>query len=74
MIGFLNTNPRLENESVEPSQAGWGEIFNFTVYVWDPEGGNVTVDGWWSEPPYDTWNGIRYTKKSSQRQLRNLVI
>ncbi|MBN2331146.1 MAG: hypothetical protein JXC85_05005, partial [Candidatus Aenigmarchaeota archaeon] len=64
-----NTYPQLKNPNVTASGGGWdsindwavggwGETFNFTVSVWDLEGGLVVTQANWSEPPYSVWNLI----------------
>ena len=40
---FLNNQPPVvENDSIVPIPAGWGSVFNFSIYVTDPENNDVT--------------------------------
>ncbi|NIO44470.1 MAG: hypothetical protein GTN36_02850, partial [Candidatus Aenigmarchaeota archaeon] len=50
--------PALSNESVIPSTGGWGEDFNFTVNVTDPNTYNVSVYAWHSIYPSGPWEQI----------------
>ncbi|NIO22630.1 MAG: hypothetical protein GTN38_01200, partial [Candidatus Aenigmarchaeota archaeon] len=55
---WKSVSPKLQNETVSPDPGGWGETFNFTVNVSDPQTDNVSVYLWHSIYPGGPWESV----------------
>ena len=52
----------MEGGNVTPSTGGWGETFNFTVNVSDPQGDVVNISTWIFKTGWSNWFYLNYTE------------
>ncbi|MBR9679364.1 MAG: hypothetical protein GON13_03795, partial [Nanoarchaeota archaeon] len=74
-----SVRPVLRNETVYPNPGGWGESFNFSVDVLDPNGDsgdNVTVLAWYKHGIADSWiyGGYAYANDTNLTNSKNINI
>ncbi|MDY6778624.1 MAG: hypothetical protein SVU32_08215, partial [Candidatus Nanohaloarchaea archaeon] len=60
-VKVFEFTPRISNPRVSPSTGGWGELFNFSVTVYDEKGRNVTVYLWEKPAGTDNWDRLNST-------------